>query len=93
MLYIIINPIVQNQIIHETIKLHCFYVLVGNNIFRIQCIIEIFMKCAIHTWKLCLLTVLSYNKIVTLHLDEKVKSIYNHLNKNNSSDLYLCVIL
>ena len=50
------------------------------------------MTCAIHTWKLCLLTVLSYKKIVTLHLDEKVKSIYNHLNKNNSSDLYLCVI-
>ena len=26
-----------------------------------------------------------------LHLDEKVKSMYNHSNKNNSSDLYLCV--
>ena len=93
MLYIIINPIVQNQIIHETIKIHCFYILVGNNIFRIQSIIEIFMTCAIHTWKLCLLTVLRYEKIVMLHLDERVKSIYNHLNKNNSSDLLLCVTL
>ena len=58
MLYITINPIVQKQIIHDTIKIHCFCVLVGNNIFRIQRIIEIFMNCAIHTWKLCLLTVL-----------------------------------
>ena len=58
MLYITINPIVQKQIIHDTIKIHCFYILVGNNIFRIQSIIEIFMTCAIHTWKLCLLTVL-----------------------------------
>ena len=66
------------QIIHDTIKIYCFDVLVGNTIFRILSIIEMFMACAICTWKLCLLTVLRYKKIVMLHLDEKVKSMYNH---------------
>ena len=80
------------QIIHDTIKICCFDVLVGNTIFRILGIIEMFMTCAICTWKLCLLTVLIYKKIVMLYLDEKVKSMCNHSNKNNSSDLYLCVI-
>ena len=37
------------QIIHDTIKIHYFDVLVGNNIFRILSIIEMFMTYAIHT--------------------------------------------
>ena len=80
------------QIIHDTIKIYCFDVLVGNNIFSILGINEMFMTCAICTWKLCLSTVLRYKKIVMLYLDEKVKSMYNHSSKNNSRYLYLCVI-
>ena len=64
------------QIIHDNIGIHCLDIVVEHNIFKILSIIEMFMTCAIHPLKLCLLNVLRFKKIAMLQLDEKVKSMY-----------------